>query len=269
MTRGPSERATRFVIKPIVLLACLAPFAWLAAGTAGMFGVSLGANPVEEILHELGKWGLNFLLITLAMTPLRQLTGWVHAIRLRRMLGLTAFFYLLGHFLFYLLVDQGLDLRVVLEDIASRPYITLGFTGLLLLVPLALTSTRAAMRRLGRRWQSIHRLIYPAAILGCIHFYWQVKADIREPVIYFAVLVGLLGWRWWRHWRRLAGTVPAAFERPGPAQRRSAATAMPASTSAPPTIVVPPTTSPSSHQASSDASRGSPVSAMATNTGGR
>jgi len=210
------DRLVRFVLKPLVLLACLLPFARLAAGAAGVGGVSLGANPVEEVLHSLGKWGLNFLLITLCITPLRQLTGWVHWMRFRRMLGLTAFFYIAGHFLFYLLVDQGLSLTVVLEDIAKRPYITLGMAGLLLLLPLALTSTRASMRRLGRRWQTLHRLVYPAAFLGCVHFYWQVKADVREPLIYFAVLAVLLGWRWWKHRDRLSrATAAASYGRAG------------------------------------------------------
>jgi sulfoxide reductase heme-binding subunit YedZ len=247
------ERLARYVLKPLVLLGCLAPFAWLAAGVAGVGGASLGANPVEEILHTLGKWGLNFLLITLCITPLRQFTGWVHWIRFRRMLGLAAFFYLLGHFLFYLLVDQGFDYRLVLEDIVKRPYITVGFTGLMLLVPLALTSTRASMRRLGRGWQTLHRLVYVAAILGCIHFYWQVKADVREPLYYLAALAALLGWRWWKRRQRLArAAVPAA-------------TRMPASTSAPPVAVRKPIGSPSNHPASSDASTGSPVRAIETN----
>jgi sulfoxide reductase heme-binding subunit YedZ len=243
----------RYVLKPVVLLGCLAPFAWLAAGVAGLGGVSLGANPVEEILHTLGKWGLNFLLITLCVTPLRQLTGWIHWMRFRRMLGLTAFFYLLGHFVFYLLVDQGLDYRSVLEDVVKRPYITVGFTGLMLLLPLALTSTRASMRRLGRRWQKLHRLVYVAALLGCVHFYWQVKADVREPLYYLAALGALLGWRWWKHRQRLARAAEPA------------ATRMPTSTSAPPAAVRKPTGSSSSHHASSDARTGSPVRAIDTN----
>lgn len=239
----------RFVLKPLVLLGCLAPLAWLAAGVAGVGGVSLGANPVEEILHTLGKWGLNFLLITLCVTPLREMTGWVHWMRLRRMLGLTAFFYLLGHFLFYLFVDQGLDFQILYEDIVKRPYITVGFTALALLSPLALTSTRAAMRRLGRRWQKLHRLVYVATLLGCVHYYWQVKADVREPLFYFAALAALLGWRWWKRRQRLA----------------RAATRMPESTSTPPRAVRAPMGSSSNHQASSEASTGSPVSAMETN----
>lgn len=211
--KRPGERFARFVLKPLVLAGCLAPAAWLAAGVAGLGGASLGANPVEEVLHSLGKWGLNFLLITLCITPLRILTGWVHWMRLRRMLGLTAFFYVLGHFLFYVLVDQGLDLGIIVEDVIKRPYITVGFTGLLLLLPLALTSTRGAMRRLGRRWQQLHRLVYVAAALGCIHFYWQVKADVREPLLYLAMLAVLLGWRWWKHRERVSRAVRAPFGR--------------------------------------------------------
>jgi len=207
------ERLVRFVLKPLLLAACLLPFARLAAGAAGVGGVSLGANPVEEILHSLGKWGLNLLLATLCITPLRQLTGWVHWMRFRRMLGLTAFFYLAAHFLWYLLVDQGGNLSVLGEDIARRPYITVGFAALLMLLPLALTSARAAMRRLGRKWQSLHRLVYPAAVLGCVHYYWQVKADVREPLLYFAALGVLFGWRWWKHRERLSRTAPAAFQR--------------------------------------------------------
>lgn len=195
---APGERYARFVLKPLVLAGCLAPSAWLLAGATGVGGVSLGPNPVEEILHTLGKSGLNILLLTLCVTPLRQLTGWSHWLRLRRMLGLTAFCYVLAHFLFYVLVDQGLDLEVLLEDVLKRPYITLGFAGLLLLLPLAATSTRRSMRRLGRRWQRLHRLVYVVAVLGCVHYYWQVKADLREPLLYFGVLAALLGWRWWK-----------------------------------------------------------------------
>jgi len=243
------EQTLRFVFKPLLLLACLAPFLHLAAGAAGLGGMSLGANPVESVLHGLGKWGLNFLLVTLCITPLRQITGWVHWMRFRRMLGLTAFFYLLGHFAFYLVVDRGLDLRVLAEDVIARPYITVGLAGLLLLVPLAATSTRASMRRLGRRWQALHRLVYPAAILGCVHYYWQVKADVREPLLYFAALAALLGWRWWKRRQRLA----------------RAATTMPERTSTPPRAVRAPMGSSSNHQASNEASTGSPVSAMETN----
>jgi len=208
--RLTQEQTVRFVVKPLLLLACLAPALGMAAGSIGFGGTSLGANPVEALLHGLGKWGLNFLFLTLCISPLRQITGWVHWMRFRRMLGLTAFFYLFGHFAFYLAVDRGLDLRLLTEDVIERPYITVGLAGLLLLVPLAATSTRASMRRLGRRWQTLHRLVYPAAVLGCVHYYWQVKADVREPLIYFTVLAGLLGWRWWKHRERLSRAAPSS-----------------------------------------------------------
>jgi len=204
-----ADRATRWIAKPLVFLLCLLPAAWLIAGLAGWPAAQLGANPIEKIQDTLGIWGLRFLLVTLAVTPLRDLSGWVRLMGFRRMLGLFAFFYISVHFLFYLLVDQGLDWRLLLEDIAKRPYITVGFTALMLLVPLAVTSTRRAMRRMGRRWQRLHRLVYPAAILGCTHFYWQVKADSREPLVYILVLAVLLGWRLYRNRSRIAAAIAA------------------------------------------------------------
>jgi sulfoxide reductase heme-binding subunit YedZ len=194
----------RRVFKPLVFLLCLLPAAWLAAGLAGFPPASLGANPVEKIQDTLGIWGLRLLLVTLAVTPLRELGGWPRLLAFRRMLGLYAFFYIALHFLFYLFVDQALDWRQLLADVAKRPYITAGFTALLLLVPLAATSTRAAMRRLGRRWQKLHRLVYVAMILGCVHFWWQVKADVREPLVYAAITALLLGWRLQRYRQRRA-----------------------------------------------------------------
>ena len=134
-------------------------------------------------------------LITLSVTPLRRISGWSVLVRLRRMLGLFAFFYVLMHFLTYVGLDQRFDLAAIIEDIAERPYITVGFTALMLLVPLAATSTHAMMRRLGRRWQKLHRLVYLIAILGVVHFYWQVKLDTLEPLIYAAILAILLGYR--------------------------------------------------------------------------
>jgi sulfoxide reductase heme-binding subunit YedZ len=196
----------------MVFALCTLPLLSLA-GRAFGYGGSLGANPVDEILHALGKWGLNFLFLTLCITPLRQLTGWTHFMRFRRMLGLFAFSYVLLHVVFYVTVDQSLDWRTLAEDVAKRPYITLGMLGLLLLVPLAATSTQRAMRRLGRRWQRLHRLVYVVAALGCVHFYWQVKADVREPLLYFAALFVLLGWRWWRHRMQLRTATAAAYER--------------------------------------------------------
>ena len=208
MTKANADRATRWIAKPLLFLLCLLPAGWLLAGLADLTGfahfpvATLGANPVDKIQDTLGIWGLRLLLATLAVTPLREILGWPRLFLFRRMLGLFAFFYVSMHFLWYLLVDQGLDWRLWIEDIAKRPYITVGFTALLLLIPLAVTSTKRAMRRMGRRWQRLHRLIYPAAILGCTHFYWQVKADIREPLVYALVLAALLGWRLYRNrWR--------------------------------------------------------------------
>lgn len=167
-----------------------------------MAGMSLGANPVEELIHRCGIWGLNFLLITLAVTPLRELSGWNWTLRLRRMFGLFAFFYICLHFLVYAGLDQRFNLSRIIEDVIERPYITLGMSGLLLLIPLAITSTNAMMRRLGRRWQKLHRLVYVIAILGVWHFFWQVKLDIREPLIYVAILTVLLGFRVVVSWRK-------------------------------------------------------------------
>jgi sulfoxide reductase heme-binding subunit YedZ len=189
-----TQRSIR-VLKALLFLACLVPLGKLALELFGVAGTSLGANPIEELMHRLGIWGLNFLLITLTVTPLRRLTGLNWLLRFRRMLGLFAFFYLLMHFLTYMGLDQRFDLAAIIEDIAERPYITVGFTALMLLVPLAATSTHAMMRRLGRRWQKLHRLVYLIAILGVVHFYWQVKLDTLEPLIYATILAILLGYR--------------------------------------------------------------------------
>jgi methionine sulfoxide reductase heme-binding subunit len=189
------DKRYRFVYKPLVFAACLVPALLLAAGAFGLPIEDLGPDPVSRILHSLGKTALNLLFITLLVTPVRQLTGLTHLLRLRRMLGLFAFSYALLHFLAYLVLDQQLDWRGVLHDIGKRPYITVGFTALVLLVPLAVTSTNAMMRRLGRRWSALHRLIYVVAILGVVHYYWQVKRDVREPLIYAGILALLLGYR--------------------------------------------------------------------------
>lgn len=189
-------------LKVAVFALCLVPLAKLAGEAFGLWGLSLGANPVEEMLHRCGKWGLNFLLITLAVTPLRRITGWNQAIRFRRMLGLFAFFYLVLHFLIYAGLDQGFALGYIIEDIVERPYITFGITALVLLIPLAVTSTNGMMRRLGRRWQKLHRLVYPIAVLGVWHFWWQVKADVLEPLIYAGILALLFGIRFYYHLKR-------------------------------------------------------------------
>jgi sulfoxide reductase heme-binding subunit YedZ len=182
-------------LKVVVFGLCLLPLVILTLQTFGVGGLSLGANPIEELIHSLGKWGLKLLLITLAVTPLRKLTGWNWLLRLRRMLGLFAFFYVALHFLVYAGLDQRFDAVAIFEDIAKRPYITVGMTALLLLIPLAVTSTNRMMRRLGKNWQKLHRLVYVIAILGVWHFYWQVKLDTLEALVYAGILFALLGYR--------------------------------------------------------------------------
>lgn len=159
------------------------------------FSDGLGANPIEFITHSTGTWTLIGLLMTLSVTPLRRLTGRSDLIRYRRMLGLFAFFYAVLHFITYVWLDQFFDLAGIAKDIVKRPFITVGFAALMLLVPLAATSTHAMMRRLGRRWQQLHRLIYPIALLGVIHYLWLVKKDLTQPLIFGAVLVLLLALR--------------------------------------------------------------------------
>ena len=189
-------RQIRLFWKPVVFLACLLPFALVFGDAFGVTG-SLGANPVEEILDRFGNWGLRFIMITLAITPLRQLTGWNWLTRFRRMLGLFTFFYVFLHFLTWLVLDQGLLLSAVAEDIIKRPFITIGFLALLLLTALAVTSTNGMRRRLGRRWQKLHNTVYVIALLGVWHFWWQVKLDTAEPLVYAVILAALLGWRLW------------------------------------------------------------------------
>lgn len=155
----------------------------------------LGANPVEFIEHFLGDWALRLLLLTLAMTPLRMLSGATEPIRIRRLLGLWAFFYLCAHFAAYLVFDLGFSLSQLGADLVKRTYITLGFAAWLMLVPLAITSTQGWQRQLKRRWKTLHRLIYPAALLGVVHYVWLVKADTRTPFIYLAILAALMAFR--------------------------------------------------------------------------
>jgi sulfoxide reductase heme-binding subunit YedZ len=191
----PSPTVVRRVIRPALFVLCLLPLALLAWRAFALHGAGLGPNPIEKIQDTLGQWGLRFLLITLAVTPLRD---WFEApwlIQLRRMLGLFAFSYVLLHFMTWLILDQDLYWPGILPDIAKRPFITIGFLALLMLVPLAVTSTNAMMRRLGRRWKSLHRLVYVIVLLGVWHYYWQVKADVREPLVYLAIALVLLGWR--------------------------------------------------------------------------
>jgi sulfoxide reductase heme-binding subunit YedZ len=187
----------RFAIKPLVFGLCLAPFLWLVWG---VFYDGLGPNPVEAITHRTGDWTLRLLLVTLAVTPLRRLSGWYLPLRLRRMLGLFAFFYAVLHFLTWIWLDQGFQWSAAVADVVKRPYITLGFSALLMLVPLAVTSTRGWMRRLGVNWKRLHRLIYVIAGAGVVHYLWLVKADYLEPALYGLALGVLLAARLRRPW---------------------------------------------------------------------
>jgi sulfoxide reductase heme-binding subunit YedZ len=198
----PSSVVIRRAIKPAVFVVCALPvlgLIWAFLGT--MYGIgsgTLGANPVEKIQDTFGQWGLRFIVITLAVTPVRDWLNMPWLVQLRRMLGLYAFFYVLMHFLTWLILDQGLYWSGILQDIGERPFITIGFAALLMLVPLAVTSTNKMMRRLGRRWKSLHRLVYIIGLFAVWHYYWQVKADTTEPLIYLAIVLVLLGWRAWK-----------------------------------------------------------------------
>jgi sulfoxide reductase heme-binding subunit YedZ len=179
-------------IKPALFIACLIPFAQLVYG---FYTDDLTANPIEYITRFTGSWALVILITSLAVTPLRKIFGWNALIKYRRMLGLFAFFYAVLHFLTYMVLDHFFDFQAIVKDIFKRPYVTAGFTSLVLMIPLALTSTAAMIRRLGKRWQQLHRLVYIAAAAGVLHFYWLVKSDIRRPAQYGAVLALLLGIR--------------------------------------------------------------------------
>jgi sulfoxide reductase heme-binding subunit YedZ len=214
--RGSLLLMIRF-LKVATFLACPVPLAlllWKFFGSTptdmSTWGVGLGANPIERITHATGDWTLRFLLITLAVTPLRKLLGVPALIKFRRMFGLFAFFYACLHFTTYIWLDKSFNLHDMLADIAKRKFITVGFAAFLLLIPLALTSTAASIRWLGgKRWQALHRLIYVSAIAGVIHYLWLVKADTRKPLIYGAILAVLLLYRF------VAWTVPAIKKRRG------------------------------------------------------
>ena len=214
-------------IKVVVFLLCLIPLGHLGWGA---FTNNLGANPIEVITRSTGKWTLIFLLITLSVSPLRKVFRLPWLIRFRRMFGLYAFFYVCLHFTTYIWLDQFFDIMEMSKDVIKRPFITVGFSSFVLLTPLALTSTRRMIQRLGgRRWQQLHRLIYLSAIGGVVHFLWLVKADLQRPLIYGAVLMLLLGFRI-AVWARLTQVVKF-FSKPrptdlrrwlwGPARRRS------------------------------------------------
>jgi sulfoxide reductase heme-binding subunit YedZ len=207
-----SNQTIRWILKPAAFAASLIPAGWLV--WAGLTG-NLSVNPLEDITHETGLWALRFLCITLAITPFRWLTGWNAAIRFRRMAGLFAFFYGSLHFLIYAIADRfaALDFpdgivawstvmnltASVAEDVYKRPFITVGFAALVCMVPLAATSTARMIRRLGgKRWAALHRLVYAAAILGVLHYWWLVKADVTDPRLYAVIVGALLAFRVWR-----------------------------------------------------------------------
>lgn len=192
-------------VKPGIFVACLLPFAWLFYGA---LADRLGPNPAEALIRSSGDWTLRLLLLTLAITPMRQITGWSALARLRRMLGLFAFFYASCHFLCFAWLDMGFDLDAILRDIAKRPFILVGTAALLLMLPLAATSFNAAIRRLGAaRWQALHRSVYAIGVLGVLHFSWMRagKNLFGEVALYAAILALLLGWRVLQ-WRRRALT---------------------------------------------------------------
>ena len=197
-------------IKLALFLLCLAPLAQLAWGA---WSDALGANPIELITRALGTWTLKFLLITLAVSPLRKLSGWHWLLRLRRMLGLFAFFYVALHLTAYLWLDQFFDWQAIIKDILKRPFITVGMSAFALLVPLAVTSNKAMMKRLGgKRWQQLHRSVYVVGIFGVLHYWWMVKLDTTLPLVYAVLLAILLGiraiWREQERRRQLGGANP-------------------------------------------------------------
>lgn len=179
-------------LKPLVFLLCLLPLVVLIWR---LFADQLGANPIDEVADTTGEWTLRFLLIALMATPLKRLLGWTWGIRVRRMLGLFAFFYATLHLTTYLWLDQFFDWGEIWLDILDRPFITVGMLAFVMLLPLVVTSNNAMVRRLGRNWKRLHRLAYIIPLLGVLHFWWLVKADVLEPLVYGAVLVVLLGFR--------------------------------------------------------------------------
>ena len=201
------SQLVRRVVKPAVFLACLGPLTWLIYNA---FWGDLGANPIETITNMTGIWTLRLIAITIAITPVRWLTKWNPIINFRRMLGLFAFFYGSMHFTIYFVLDRSLMFDGLWEDIVKRPYITVGFTAFVLMIPLALTSTKGWIRRLGgQRWNMVHKLVYISAVLGVIHYWWKVKLDVTNPMIYAAIVAVLLGARIVRWLSRRQATTAA------------------------------------------------------------
>src|SRR5689334_15261949 len=190
----------RKVVKAFLFLLCLAPLAWLLTAAATD---NLSANPVKDITEETGVWTLRFLLITLCITPIRKLTSWNEIIKYRRMLGLFAFFYGFLHFITYAWLDQFFSLADIVQDVYKRPFITAGFTGFVVMIPLAITSTKKWIGRLGgKQWQLLHRFVYLSTAAGVVHYFWAVKLNITRPAAYLMLLLLLLAYRLTRAWRK-------------------------------------------------------------------
>ena len=188
-------------LKPTVFTLCLIPLGWLFYGASQGL---LGPDPAEQIMHVTGEWSLRILILTLLVSPLRQFSGWGWPLRLRRMLGLFVFFYACVHLLTFAHFYIGWTPAILLEEVIERPYITVGALAWLLLIPLTATSTRRMQRLLRRNWRRLHLLVYPVALLACLHLTWQARSDIGEALIYTLIVVALLGWR-------LRGYIPARF----------------------------------------------------------
>ena len=189
LMKNLSNKKISYLVKPVFFLLCLIPFALLLYQA---LTDNLGVNPVETLTHETGEWALRFLLFTLCITPLRRLTHVNWLVKLRRMLGLFAFFYAVLHFITYVWLDQFFDWQEILIDIPKRPFITIGFVALILLLPLAITSTSAMQKRLKKRWLILHKLVYVIPMLVVVHFIWSLKADYSEPLIYTCIFLVLM-----------------------------------------------------------------------------
>ena len=196
-----SLKTIRLYLKPIVFLICLLPLILVLTDLFEISG-TLGANPIENIQDRFGIWGLRFIVILLMISPLKKITGNIWLIQFRRMIGLFAFFYVLMHFLVWLILEQSLLMPAILEDVIKRPFITIGFIALLILLILASTSTSKIRRSMGKKWDKLHQSVYLASILGIWHFWWQVKKDITEPLIYAVIIFILLTYRLWNKYKK-------------------------------------------------------------------
>ena len=196
-----SLKIIRLYLKPIVFLICLLPIILVLTDLFEISG-TLGANPIENIQDRFGIWGLRFIVILLLISPLKKISGIIWLIQFRRMIGLFAFFYVLMHFLVWLLLEQSLLMPAIIEDVTKRPFITIGFIALLILLILASTSTSKIRRSMGKKWDKLHQSVYLASILGIWHFWWQVKKDITEPLIYAVIIFILLTYRLWNKYRK-------------------------------------------------------------------